>query len=185
MPGTTPNRGYPYPLPADPFDPAGDIQRLAEAIDLDVLALDNTIVQRPIAVVSSRVSQTFPADVITECEFDFLDIDTAGITNLSVQPTRLTPTSAGLWLAWATFADPVAQATLHDLNLRVNGGDLIRSGIHLNNSFGESEQALTLVGMSFMDGIDDYFTVTYQPLGGLSDFRTKNRQFACARLTNT
>lgn len=32
MPGTT-SRGFPYPLPADRIDTAGDIQRLAEAID--------------------------------------------------------------------------------------------------------------------------------------------------------
>jgi hypothetical protein len=36
MPGTT-TRGYPYPLGGDPIDVAGDIQDLAEAIDLDVV----------------------------------------------------------------------------------------------------------------------------------------------------
>lgn len=35
MPASTPNRNYPYPLGADPVDAAGDIQRLAEALDLD------------------------------------------------------------------------------------------------------------------------------------------------------
>jgi len=36
MPETTPNRGYPYPTDADQIDVAGDIQRLAEALDSDV-----------------------------------------------------------------------------------------------------------------------------------------------------
>lgn len=36
MPAAT-TRGYPYPLGPDPIDVAGDIQALAEAIDLDVV----------------------------------------------------------------------------------------------------------------------------------------------------
>lgn len=35
MPGTTPNRHYPYPLGTDPLRPAADIQKLAEALDID------------------------------------------------------------------------------------------------------------------------------------------------------
>jgi hypothetical protein len=34
MPANTPNTDLPYPLPADPIDTAGDIQRLAEAVDV-------------------------------------------------------------------------------------------------------------------------------------------------------
>jgi hypothetical protein len=37
MPGTT-SRGYPYPLDTDPIDVAGDMQKLAEAINTDVIA---------------------------------------------------------------------------------------------------------------------------------------------------
>lgn len=33
MPGTTPNHAFPYPMDSDPIDVAGDIQRLAEAVD--------------------------------------------------------------------------------------------------------------------------------------------------------
>jgi len=36
MPGVTPDRGYPYPLDPDQIDVAGDMQRLAEAVDPDV-----------------------------------------------------------------------------------------------------------------------------------------------------
>lgn len=35
MPANTPNRQYPYPLGPDPIDVAGDIKRLAEAVDAD------------------------------------------------------------------------------------------------------------------------------------------------------
>lgn len=183
----TPNRGYPYSQPTDPFDVPGALQAFAEAVDLDMQLLDDSIIQRPLAVVSYRSSsnQVFPADVATECEFDFVDIDTDAISNLSVEPTRLTPTSAGLWGVWGAFEVPVSQASLHDVTVRVNGSDLVRSGMHINNSIGESAQMQALVGMSFMDGVDDYFTMTFSPTGGLEDFRTKNIQFSCFRLTNT
>lgn len=36
MPGTTPNRHYPYPLDTEGIDVAGDVQRLAEALDADM-----------------------------------------------------------------------------------------------------------------------------------------------------
>lgn len=183
----TPNRLYPYSQPTDPFDVPGALQAFAEAVDLDMTLLSDSIIQRPFAAVSSRVSsnQTFPADVITEAEFDFVDFDTDGISNLSIEPTRLTPTSAGFWLVQGAFEVPVSQASLHDLALRVNGGELARSGMHINNSIGESAQMQTLVGMAFMDGVDDYFTMTFSPTGGLDDFRTKNKQMSCWRLTNT
>ena len=38
MPGATPNRGYPYPLDADPIDPPTHIENLALALDGDVQA---------------------------------------------------------------------------------------------------------------------------------------------------
>lgn len=47
MPAFTPNRNYPYPVPADPVDVPGDLQRLAEAIDLDVAGLTSSIPLRP------------------------------------------------------------------------------------------------------------------------------------------
>lgn len=42
MPGATPNRGYPYPLGADPINIAGDIQSLASALDADVAEVDQS-----------------------------------------------------------------------------------------------------------------------------------------------
>jgi hypothetical protein len=41
MPAVTFPRGYPYPLDGDPINVAGDIQKLANAIDNDVETLDN------------------------------------------------------------------------------------------------------------------------------------------------
>lgn len=39
MAGTTAERGYPYPETTDTFDPPGDVQALADAIDADVADL--------------------------------------------------------------------------------------------------------------------------------------------------
>jgi hypothetical protein len=56
MPAFTPNRNYPYSVPADPVDIPGDIQRLAEAIDTDVHTLTENITVRP----AMRLSGTDP-----------------------------------------------------------------------------------------------------------------------------
>jgi len=39
VPGSTTLRHYPYPVDTDPIDVAGDVQRLAEAVDTDVAAV--------------------------------------------------------------------------------------------------------------------------------------------------
>lgn len=41
MPAVTSPRGYPYPLDTDPIDVAGDIKKLAEAIDDDATSIQN------------------------------------------------------------------------------------------------------------------------------------------------
>jgi hypothetical protein len=182
MPGTTPNRGYPYATATDPFDVPGDLQRLAEAVDVDMQLLDDSIIQRPFAKVSwrSATKQVFVPDQPTECQYDYVDFDPRGIWS-PTRPTRLVPTLPGLWGVWGAFEDPAGQASVHDLFLRANGADLIRSGQHSNGS--TSGQMITLFGLAFLDGIDDYFTMTYQPLGGTENFKSRHTSLACFRLT--
>lgn len=43
MPGATTCRAYPYPLDTDLIDVAGDIQKLAVAVDTDTCTLTNTV----------------------------------------------------------------------------------------------------------------------------------------------
>lgn len=184
MAGSTPNRGYPYPTSGDNGNVPAKIQALAQAVDLDMQALDESIVRRPIAVVSSRTStpQIFPADVVTELAFDFVHIDSAGITNLGAFPTRLTPTSAGMWCFWAAMETPGAPLRLKDMFLRVNGGDLSRNGFH-DNAVPNSSM-ITQSAIAFMDGVDDYFTVTFEPDVAFDDFRIRVKRMGCFRLTN-
>lgn len=80
MPGTTPNRGYPYATAGDPTDIPGDIQRLAEAIDADLYTLTQNIPLRPAlrlrgtnAIVAN--TQT-PLNTGEELPFDIEDFNT-------------------------------------------------------------------------------------------------------------
>jgi hypothetical protein len=186
MPGSTVNRGYPYSLPADPADVPQAIEDLARAIDTDMQALIDSVIPRPLAKVSAKsaTKQVFPADQLTELTFDFLDYDNAGISNLSVSPTRLTPTSAGVWMVWVTIEVPSYPTRSHDLLVRANGTDIGRATQHLNNPTG-GPQMMTVASMSFMDGVDDYFTATFQPDQGTQDPKIGNKSMACFRLTNS
>ena len=60
MPASTPNRNYPYPVPADPTDVAGDIQRFAEAVDSDLRTIENESVPRAMAQFFGTVTNTVP-----------------------------------------------------------------------------------------------------------------------------
>jgi hypothetical protein len=184
MPAFTSNRNYPYSLQTDPADIPQAIEDLARAVDLDIDALSSAVAPRPFAKVSSKstVKQQFPAGMITELTFDFLDYDNAGISDLSTRPTRLTPTSPGVWMVWASIELPAFLAASYDFLVRVNGTDIGRSNTHLGRI-----QTITLASMSFMDGVDDYFTATFQPVpggGGGEDARIGNKSMACFKLTS-
>lgn len=188
----TPNRGYPYSQPTDPADVPFAIQSLAEAIDVDMQNLDDIVVGRPFASVSwvapVGTRQTFPPNTTTVCEFNFVDADNAGISNLSDAPTKLTPTSPGLWMAWGMLALPNAQGTLgtalFDAFIRVNDADITRYG-DLANDPGGTVFGKTLGTMHYMDGVDDYFTLTFNPLAMLEDMKLSFLRLACMRITDT
>ena len=60
MPGQTPNRNYPYPVDSDAIDVAGDIRRLATAIDTDTgsfVTSDTTLSNRITAETNARIAQ--------------------------------------------------------------------------------------------------------------------------------
>jgi hypothetical protein len=185
MPAFTTNRGYPYSLPADPNDVPHALQSLAEAIDLDMQLLDDSIVQPPFAKVSSHstTKQSFPSSQITEAEYDFVDVDTAGISNLSTQPTRLTPTTQGFWLVWGGIEVGFGTARTRDVFLRRNGSDITRYELHLNDPTGSGGQMMTLGAMAFMNGTTDYFTMTFTPDNSTTDYLIGNKQLAAFRLT--
>lgn len=192
MTAFTPNRGYPYSTAGDPADIPAAVQALAEAIDLDVQSLVDSVNPRPFAYVSSNVpfpeAQLFPASVNTEAEFNFVEADNAGISDLSAFPTRLTPTSPGLWMVWGSITVNAGASTLNtsvkDVFLRVNGNDFMRNSFLAQDPSGALTQ-MTLTGISFMDGVDDYFTLTMNPQNFLTDMRIRIKKMACFRLTTS
>jgi hypothetical protein len=183
----TPNRGYPYSQGSDPADAAGAIQALAEAIDVDMQNLDDSIIRRPFAAVRSvsAEKQVFPSETLTEATYDFVEADTAGISNLTNFPTRLTPTSAGFWLVWGAIEVPLAQSRTKDVFLRKNGVDITRYEQHINDPTGTGGQMMTLAAMAFMNGTTDYFTMTFEPDQASSDYKIGNKRLAAFRLTNS
>jgi hypothetical protein len=188
MPGTTPNRGYPYSLPADPFDVPAAIEALARAVDTDMQDLMDATVRRPFAKVSatSPTPQIFPADVVTAARFDFVDVDSDGMTNLAQQPTRITPTSAGLYFIWGSIvrSDFSGSAGATDWYIFQNETALDRTNFHNSPGHSSSTQ-ITIGSMAFADGVDDYFSVRFEPDRGIDDYRILQRQMAVFRLTNT
>lgn len=80
MPGSTPNRAYPYPVPADTTDIPGDIQALAESVDADLCTLTASIPLRPalrIRGTNAIVASTFlPLNTGEELPFDTEDFNT-------------------------------------------------------------------------------------------------------------
>lgn len=184
MTGFTPSRNYPYSQPTDNTDVPGDIQALAEAIDLDMAALMATVLPRRTARVRSlsTVKQFFPASTQTECEYDFIDVDNAGIVDLGNFPSRLTPTSPGLWFFWGAIEVPNAIANGDELMIRKNGLELTRYTPHDDDPLGETVMR-TIATVGTANGTTDYFTMTFNPIAAVNEYRISNKHFACFRLT--
>jgi len=83
MPGTTPNRGYPYPVVTDAPNVAPDIEALARAIDIDFsnIAAPSALSIRPWTADAAWGSLAHPAMLGTE----------ALVLSRPVQPTPYPP----------------------------------------------------------------------------------------------
>lgn len=182
----TPNRNYPYSTNGDPADIPAALQAFAEAVDTDAEALDTAIVRRPVAKVrqSTLPYQQFPPDVLTNCVFDFVEIDTAGISNLSTLPERLTPTSAGLWVVWGNITTPEANKRARQLRIQKNGVDTNARAEFYFDIAGR-RNALTALGIVFMNGTTDFFTMGFEADQAAENFFAYTKEFGCARLTTS
>lgn len=60
MPANTPNRIYPYPVPGDPTDVPGDLERFAVRVDADLRDLENESVPRAMAQFLGTITNTVP-----------------------------------------------------------------------------------------------------------------------------
>lgn len=97
MPGTTANRGYPYPTPGDPTNVPGDIQKLAEAVNDDVQANLATVTGTVRAIGSARSSgnQAILTGVETSLTYGIQLQDTDNMVDVVGNPTVITTRQAG------------------------------------------------------------------------------------------
>lgn len=107
MPGTTTNLLLPYPLGTDPIDTAGDIQRLAEALDE---------IGRRRAVVRQSTGVTAASGVTHTTAWQTTPIDTDGMAanaNDSIIPEE------GVWVIdyRVSFQSPPAAITIPFINV--------------------------------------------------------------------
>jgi len=191
MPLTTPNRLYPYPIPADPTDIPGDMQRLAEAIDADVCALQNGLTGRPVARFrgttpytsesTARANVNAPAAPYDDrIPFDTTDFNTANVvlTSTDFGQRLIFPDDPGFYFALVTVNVPVfttAGATVNYMAVQIRRGDFTnptslatapRLGGSSHNvpvdSFDRNVRVLSLAVGCFMNGTTDAFSVEFR-----------------------
>lgn len=122
MPANTPNRGYPYPLPADPVNIPGDLQSLAEDIDDDITAnlAPATTVPRAMGIMRSSGSQTIQPNIETSLAFQIQLKDTDNMVNTVQSPTALMINTAGFYMFHVLITAPVTNWTNLVLRMRLN-----------------------------------------------------------------
>lgn len=190
MPLTTPNRLYPYPIPLDPTDIPGDMQRLAEAIDDDVCALQAALTGRPVARFRGTGSYASPSPThpvnspptpyTDRVPFDTEDFNTANVTMLSadVGQRLIWPQEPGFYFALATVAVPpltVAGSVAVYLGLQIRLADGTNptsllpaprlAGISNPAPVGGDDRNMRLMALgcgSFMNGTTDAWSVEFR-----------------------
>lgn len=191
MPTTTPNRAYPYPLPGDPTDIPGDMQRLAEAIDDDVCQLGLELEGRPVARFrgtgpfisesTARANVNAPATPFDDrIPFDTTDFNTANVimTSPDVGNRLIFPDDPGFYFALVTLYVPVftiAGATVTYMGLQIRRGDFTNptsllpaprlAGCSHNvpvDAFDRNVRVMSLGVGCFMNGTTDAFSVEFR-----------------------
>jgi len=191
MPANTPNRAYPYPLLGDPTDVPGDLQRLAEAIDNDVCALDANLTGRPVSrfrgtgpftsTSTNRPNVNGPATPYDDrIPFNVTDFNTANVTMMSpdVGQRMLFPNDPGFYFALVTLFVPVftiSGATVSYMGLQIRRGDFTiptslipaprLAGCSHNVPVDANDRNVRLMSLSvgcFMNGTTDAFSVEFR-----------------------
>jgi hypothetical protein len=101
MPGTTPNRGYPYPEYDDPQDVRQNIQDLATAVDTDMDLLHNAIslsINSPSVSLFNTTAQPIAAGVQTTLTWSTQSYDSDAMWDPAPDPTIITFQTSGIYL---------------------------------------------------------------------------------------
>lgn len=170
MPANTPNRGYPYSIPADNNDVAAAIQSLAEAVDTDLATLAPSILARRVA----RVSRTTPVSFGTtmtarDISWNSLDINLRGTLGTFPPPfaNRITPLFPGWWMAVGEISFNSVPAvsppfTWANLELQTNGTRRGRTTDDdvVTDTTNPQTITMTVGGGYLMNGTTDYFNMS-------------------------
>lgn len=191
MPANTPNRLYPYPVPLDPTDIPGDMQRLAEAIDTDVCALGAGLTGRPVARFrgtgpytsesTARANVNAPATPYDDrIPFNVEDFNTANVimTSPDVGQRLIFPDDPGFYFALATVYVPtftIAGATVGLMGLQIRQGDFTNptsllpaprlAGCSHNVPVDANDRNVRVMSLAvgcFMNGTTDAFSVEFR-----------------------
>jgi hypothetical protein len=130
MPGATPNRAYPYPLPTDTLNPnsaspygiPAAIEDLAQTVDDDVTAnlAPVTSMNRPIGHMRASGAQTIQPNIETSLTYNIQLRDTDNMVNTVTSPTVLTVNTAGFYMFHVLITAPVTNWTNLVLRMRLN-----------------------------------------------------------------
>lgn len=203
MPGSTVNRGYPYPLPADPTDIPGDLQDLAEAVDADLCDLTASIPVRPalrIRGTNAVVANTFlPLNTGEEMEFDIEDFNT-GIPYLVTSGSvvnegffwSISPQLPGFYHLIGTIAIPRPTTGTSRNMLAVaaqkNSVFIARNSNHLQPSASDGIRTGSVRTGVHMNGTTDTLQLKFSSsvaAGGLDQYTVTERTLTLVRMSPT
>lgn len=201
MPGSTVNRGYPYPVPADTTDIPGDIQSLAEAVDADLCVLTASIPLRPairIRGTNATVCSTFlPLNTGEELSFDTVDFDT-GLPYIANQGTvanegfvwSIRPQLAGFYHVIGTVAIPRpttgTSRNMLAVSILKNHIIIAKNSNHLQPSASDGIRTGSARIGAPMNGTTDSFSLMFSSsvaAGGLDAYTVTERTLTIVRMT--
>lgn len=183
MPATTPNRGYPYPLAADPADVPQALEDLANAVEADLVTLAGGIIARRVVRVErpGGVVNFGTTGLVRDIHWTSKTIDNNdGLVAFPGSPmNQIVPKHAGFWFAVgqlsfntpSAISDQFAAFDYVDIELDRNGTRIGRSSDDMVRTNSSAPQTVTLhVGNGrFMNGTTDYFNMAATIIRGTSN----------------
>lgn len=203
MPATTPNRAYPYPVPADTTDIPGDIQRLAEALDDDLCDLTANIPARPAIRIRGTepvVASTFlPLNTGEELPFDVVDFNTGVpyLVSVGTIPNEgvfwtFKPQLAGFYQVTGTVAIPRpttgTSRNLLEVQILKNSVAVCRNSNHLQPSASDGIRTGSARVGIHMNGTTDGLALKFSSsvaAGGLDAYTVTERTLTLVRMSPT
>lgn len=163
MPAFTPNRNYPYPVPTDTTDIPGDLQRLAEAVDADVQALQAIVGPRPMVRMRgfTPVIHAGAASTFGELYMEQIDFNIGGAAG-PLTNGRLDLLLPGAWLIVGTFTyAPPGGANVVSIGVNLinalSNSEIGRVNTHLFPAVPEMQRQMDTSGMTFVVASDSFF----------------------------